>query len=104
MSTFYVSRYDVDMPGVYCASIHLPMTQLNLCIPFPFILLYTSTAMHDAYCEAKSYRIILEFMNGGDLLDIIEAENSLDEVTARSVCYSLMSAITHLHSHSIAHR
>ena len=67
-------------------------------------LLFISTAMHDAYCEAKSYRIILEFMNGGDLLDILEAENSLDEVTARSVCYSLMSAITHLHSHSIAHR
>lgn len=76
-------------------------TQSFHCIPFPSFI---STAMHDAYCEAKSYRIILEFMNGGDLLDILEAENSLDEVTARSVCYSLMSAITHLHSHSIAHR
>lgn len=43
-------------------------------------------------------------MNGGDLLDIIEKENVLDEVSARSICHSLVSAITHLHSHSIAHR
>lgn len=43
-------------------------------------------------------------MNGGDLLDIIEEKNILDEVSARSICYSLTSAITHLHSHSIAHR
>ncbi len=43
-------------------------------------------------------------MNGGDLLGIIEAENALDEVNARNICYSLVSAITHIHSHSIAHR
>ena len=41
-------------------------------------------------------------MNGGDLLGIIEKENVLDEVNARSICYSLVSAVTHLHSHSIA--
>jgi len=66
----------------------------------PFIL----TAIHDAYCEAESYRIILEYMNGGDLLGIIEKENSLDERNARDICYSIVSAITHLHTHSIAHR
>uniref|UniRef100_A0A7S1CVT8 Protein kinase domain-containing protein n=1 Tax=Skeletonema marinoi TaxID=267567 RepID=A0A7S1CVT8_9STRA len=60
--------------------------------------------IHDAYCEAESYRIILEYMNGGDLLGIIEKENSLDERNARDICYSLVSAITHLHTHSIAHR
>eukprot|EP00985_Skeletonema_marinoi_P007042 scaffold3091_cov103-Skeletonema_marinoi.AAC.3 len=60
--------------------------------------------IHDAYCEAESYRIILEYMNGGDLLGIIEKENSLDERNARDICYSIVSAITHLHTHSIAHR
>ena len=65
---------------------------------------FTLTAIHDAYCEAESYRIILEYMNGGDLLGIIEKENSLDERNARDICYSLVSAITHLHTHSIAHR
>jgi len=43
-------------------------------------------------------------MNGGDLLGIIEKENSLDERNARDICYSLVSAITYLHTHSIAHR
>ena len=76
-------------------------TNYYIYIPFLF---FTSTAIHDAYCDAKSYHIVLEYMNSGDLLDIIEAENSLDEINARSICYSLMSAITHLHSHSIAHR
>ena len=42
-------------------------------------------------------------MNGGDLFGIIEEENSLDEINARDICYSIMSAITHLHAHSIAH-
>ena len=65
---------------------------------------FTLTAIHDAYCEAESYRIILEYMNGGDLLGIIEKENSLDERNARDICYSIVSAITHLHTHSIAHR
>jgi len=61
-------------------------------------------AIHDAYCEADNYHIILEYMNGGDLLGILEEENFLDEINARDICYSLMSAVTHLHTHLIAHR
>ena len=65
---------------------------------------FTLTAIHDAYCEADNYHIILEYMNGGDLLGILEEENFLDEINARDICYSLMSAVTHLHTHLIAHR
>ena len=43
-------------------------------------------------------------MNGGDLVSMIEAEGSVDEITSRKICYSLISAIAHLHANSIAHR
>ena len=61
-------------------------------------------AIHDAYCETDNYRIVLEYMNGGDLLTMLQEEKSLTEMKTRNICHSLMSAVAHLHAHSIAHR
>ena len=68
--------------------------------------LILSAVLHDTYAEPESYRLVFEYMNGGDLLDILEEreKSCIDEMNARHICLSLMSAITHLHLHSIAHR
>lgn len=48
--------------------------------------------------------IILEYMPGGTLKQLIEVKNHLKEQEAKIILYQVARAVQYLHNRSIAHR
>ena len=58
----------------------------------------------DFYAEDKTYYLVLEYMEGGELFDRIVKKSFYNEREARDVVFTLLSAIEYCHSHDIVHR
>ena len=58
----------------------------------------------DFYAEDKTYYLVLEYMEGGELFDRIVKKSFYNEREARDVVFTLLSAIEYCHSHNIVHR
>ena len=58
----------------------------------------------DFYAEEKTYYLVLEYMEGGELFDRIVKKSFYNEREARDVVFTLLSAIEYCHSHDIVHR
>ncbi|KAG2154460.1 kinase-like domain-containing protein [Suillus bovinus] len=60
--------------------------------------------MKEAFFEDNSINLVLEFVDGGDLLDYILKENGLKEPMAVHIIAQVCDALAYIHSKGIAHR
>lgn len=60
--------------------------------------------MHNYFEESSRFLLVLEFMQGGDVLDRILKISKYTEKDARGLSKALLSAIEYIHSCKIAHR
>lgn len=59
---------------------------------------------YDIIEDLKSYSVVLEIVEGGELFDRIIAKHTYTENDARAVIASLLSAVKHCHEHDVVHR
>ncbi|KAI8377542.1 kinase-like domain-containing protein [Radiomyces spectabilis] len=57
----------------------------------------------DAFLVRNDLHVIMEFMEGGPLTDIIE-NNQLTEQQIATICFETIKGLHHLHTHDIIHR
>lgn len=50
------------------------------------------------------YKIIMEFMDGGDLTSLLQSKQKLSWVFRRHIAYNIAKGIAYLHEHNLAHR
>ena len=60
--------------------------------------------MHDFYEEEKSFYLVMELMEGGELFDRIVQKSYYNEKEARDLVMILLDSINYLHERNIAHR
>jgi len=60
--------------------------------------------LFDVFDEAEFVNLILEKVDGGELLERLIQKASYDECEARDVCKIVMQAMKHCHDHKVAHR
>ncbi|OAX40928.1 kinase-like protein [Rhizopogon vinicolor AM-OR11-026] len=60
--------------------------------------------MKEAFFENNSINLVLEYVDGGDLLDYIVRERGLDEPLAKHIMAQVCDALAYIHSKGIAHR
>ena len=59
---------------------------------------------YEVYSDPKYYRIVMEYLEGGELFDSITTRGAFPEPQAALITKQLLSAIKHLHSLNIVHR
>lgn len=62
------------------------------------------TEIHDIILDEHYIYIIMDLCDGGDLGVLAQERNGLDENTAKRIFYDVMSALSYIHRHGIAHR
>lgn len=62
------------------------------------------TTFYDFYEDESSFYLVLELLDGGDLIDKIRQQDSYNEKESRDMLRSLLRAIEYLHDNKIAHR
>jgi len=60
--------------------------------------------LFDVHEEDQFWYLVLEKVNGGELLDRLIAKNTYSECEARDVSKIVMEAMRHCHDHNICHR
>lgn len=60
--------------------------------------------IYDVFDEADCIHLVLEKVDGGELLDRLIQKSTYTEYEARDVCKIVMHAIDHCHRHQVAHR
>ena len=62
----------------------------------------------EVVCQPKSYHLVLEFMNGGDLQDRLDKQKSkgvlMKELTAKYYFFQLVRGVEYCHQNGIVHR
>lgn len=58
----------------------------------------------DIFVRRKRIHFVMEYVPGGELFDLVAANTLFTEPRAASVMNDLLSAISYLHTHNIAHR
>ncbi|KAH8116604.1 Pkinase-domain-containing protein [Phellopilus nigrolimitatus] len=61
-------------------------------------------AFKEVFEDDNAINLVLEFVEGGDLLDYIISNNGVSENEARRLTYQLCNAMKYIHSKDIAHR
>lgn len=61
-------------------------------------------ALFDYFYNPRSIYLVLEFIGGGELYDVLASESRLSEPVARHYFRQLLQAIAKLHEHGICHR
>jgi serine/threonine protein kinase len=61
-------------------------------------------ALYGVYDEPEQYHLVMDLMVGGDLLTRLSVSSTLTEQYSRFVCRSIIDALVHMHSKTIAHR
>jgi serine/threonine protein kinase len=60
--------------------------------------------LFDVFDEPEYYHLVLEKVDGGELLDRLIHKTKYDECEARDLCKIVMEAMRHCHEHKVAHR
>lgn len=56
------------------------------------------------YEDNSNYYLVMEFISGGDLMDFIANNGSIDENASREIAKQILEAIKYVHSKGISHR
>ena len=59
---------------------------------------------YEVYSDAKYYRIVMEYCEGGELFERLTTQGAFKELEASHIIKQLLSAIKHLHDMNIVHR
>ena len=62
------------------------------------------TQLKDVLLDKDNVYIVLELCDGGDLNEIVQDANGLDEADAKHFFYEIISALSYIHRLGIAHR
>ena len=65
----------------------------------PFIV-----SLYDAYKHQAQLRLVMEYMNGGSLQDLVEKGGSNDEELLAKIAYNVLRGLHYLHSQGKIHR
>lgn len=60
--------------------------------------------LYDVFDEEEFVHLVLEKVNGGELLDRLIEKTKYSECEARDVCQIVFEALRHCHEHKVAHR
>lgn len=60
--------------------------------------------LYDFFEDGKTYYLVMEQMNGGELFDRIVAKAYYNEKEARDTCKILLEAVEYCHANNVAHR
>ena len=60
--------------------------------------------MYEMYSDEKSFYLISEYCEGGELFDRIKKVKSFSESMAANIMYQILSAVVYCHSKNIVHR
>ncbi|XP_037958970.1 serine/threonine-protein kinase GA29083-like [Teleopsis dalmanni] len=60
--------------------------------------------VHEAIVECTKIYIVLEYVDGGDLFNVLDVEDSFSEKKTKIVIAQLASALKYIHSRNIVHR
>ncbi|KAH7916616.1 kinase-like domain-containing protein [Hygrophoropsis aurantiaca] len=60
--------------------------------------------LKEVFFEDANINLVLEYVDGGDLLDFILKTNGLEEAMARHITAQIAEALAYIHSKGIAHR
>lgn len=60
--------------------------------------------LHGVVCSSEQTALVLDLVTGGDVLEAVETRGAVDEAHARTICAQLVSAMSHMHAHGVAHR
>lgn len=58
----------------------------------------------DSFLVRGDLWVVMEYMEGGALTDVIENNNSMTEQQIATVCFETAKGLDHLHSQNIIHR
>ncbi|XP_052898066.1 ovarian-specific serine/threonine-protein kinase Lok-like [Anopheles moucheti] len=83
----------------YCRSSFMNEANIMNSLSHPCVI-----QMYEFFNEPNSFCMLLEYMEGGDLLTRILDNNCLEENIAKFFFYQLCSAIAYLHEQGIIHR
>ncbi|TFJ85252.1 hypothetical protein NSK_003675 [Nannochloropsis salina CCMP1776] len=65
----------------------------------PFIV-----SLYDAYKHHSQIRLVMEYMNGGSLQDLVDKGGSRDEALLAKIAYNVLRGLHYLHSQGKIHR
>ena len=60
--------------------------------------------IYEIFEDTRKYYIMYEYIQGGELFDVITHQSFFDEINAARIFKQIMNAINYLHSMNIAHR
>jgi len=74
---------------------------LSMPAPCPFIV-----AFHDAFINSESSNVamVVEYMDGGSLQDVIDSGGCENEPVLAQICYRILMGLQFIHSHHQIHR
>ncbi|KAI8845175.1 p21-activated protein kinase [Chytriomyces cf. hyalinus JEL632] len=58
----------------------------------------------DSFLVGPSLWLVLEYMDGGELTQVIETHTTLKELDIAAICKSVIKGLIHLHSRNVIHR
>jgi calcium-dependent protein kinase len=61
-------------------------------------------SIYEIYEDSKNYNIITEYLEGGELFEMIATQINFSEVEAANIMKQLMSSLVYLHNKNIVHR
>ncbi|TID28222.1 hypothetical protein CANINC_002655 [Pichia inconspicua] len=56
------------------------------------------------YEDVDNYYLVMEFISGGDLMDFIASQGSIDEIVTKEIARQILEAIKYVHNKGISHR
>lgn len=59
--------------------------------------------LHEAWEDAKSVYLVLEFCGGGNLMQLCYSDQRLNETRVAILMYQICDAVAHLHEHKLVH-
>lgn len=61
-------------------------------------------SLKEFFEDKRSYYLVMDLVEGGDLMDFVSANGAIPEDPAREIARQVFAAVAHMHSMSISHR
>ncbi|XBW35941.1 hypothetical protein QEN19_001513 [Hanseniaspora menglaensis] len=60
--------------------------------------------LHDFFEDLESFYIVMDLVNGGDLMDFVAENGAIDEDACCEIAFQIVDAVNYMHVHNITHR